>query len=74
MSDDSRKQIVEWLASRNHSADEIEQIMARLDQYEAEVVRASIFDSVDTGQFDIEAIIRDALETDDQSDAADGSD
>jgi len=63
--DDQRQEIIDWLKKRNHSPSEVEQIMHRFDTYDASAVRASIFDSVDAGQFDIEAIIRQVTEADD---------
>ena len=63
--DDQRQEIIDWLKQRNHSPSEVEQIMHRLDAYDASAVRASIFDSADAGQFDIEAIIRQVTEADD---------
>lgn len=64
--DDSRQEIIDWLEQRGHSPSEIEQIMQRLDEYDAGAVRASIFDSVDAGQFDIEAIIREAVASEEE--------
>ncbi len=63
--DNHCQEIIDWLKQRNHSPSEIEQIMQRLDAYDASAVRASIFDSVDAGQFDIEAIIREVTNADD---------
>jgi len=62
--DEGRQEIVNWLKQRGHSSAEVEQILRRLDDYDAGAVRASIFDSVDAGQFDIEAIIREVTEAD----------
>ena len=62
--DEGRQEIVNWLEQRGHSSDQIEQILRRLDDYDAGAVRASIFDSVDAGDFDIEAIIREVTQTD----------
>ena len=64
--DDHRQEIIDWLKQRNHSASEVEQIMQQLDAYDASAVRASIFDSVDAGQFDIEAIIREVIASEEE--------
>ena len=55
------RQVRVWLTERGHSPDEVERIMRRLDRYDAEMIRQSIFDSIDTGGFDIEAVINEAL-------------
>ena len=56
-----QQEIRQWLAERDHSAEEIDRIMGQLESYDAQAVRDSIFDSIDTGQFDIEQVIRKAL-------------
>jgi len=54
-------EIRQWLAERGHSREEVERIMRQLENYDAQAVRDSIFDSIDTGQFNIEQVIREAL-------------
>ena len=55
-------EITQWLADRGHAPDAIEKIMKRLEQYDAQTVRDALFDSIETGGFDIEAVIQEALE------------
>ena len=43
------------------SPEEIAKILAKVEQYDAETVSGSIFDSIDSGDFDIAAIIDEAL-------------
>ena len=56
-----RPEITEWLAERGHSPEAIKKILERLDQFDAKVNRDSVFDAIAAGQFDIEALIKDAL-------------
>ncbi len=62
-----QQEIRQWLAEREHSPEEVEQIMKQLENYDAQAVRDSIFDSIDTGQFDIEQVIAEALKQNDAS-------
>ncbi len=59
---DSRNaELVGWLTERGHSPEEIAKILAKVAQYDMETVSGSIFDSIDSGDFDIAAIIDEAL-------------
>lgn len=60
-SDPRHAELVAWLAERGHSPAEIAKILAKVDQYDAEVINESIFDSIDRGDFDIAAVIKEAL-------------
>jgi hypothetical protein len=62
--DPYQQEIAACLADRGHTPEEIEKIMARLGQYDARVVRDALFDSMETGDFDIDAIIEEALAED----------
>jgi hypothetical protein len=55
------EELVAWLTERGHSPEEITKILAKVEQYDAETVSGSIFDSIDSGDFDIAAIIDEAL-------------
>ncbi len=50
-----------WLSEKGYSSDEIEKILERLDQFDAKVNRDSVFDAMETGEFDMDALIKDAL-------------
>jgi hypothetical protein len=54
-------ELVAWLTERGHSPEEVAKILAKVDEYDAETVNESIFDSIDRGDFDIAALIKDAL-------------
>jgi hypothetical protein len=59
--DPRNAELVGWLTERGHSPEEIAKILAKVEQYDAETVSGSIFDSIDSGDFDIAAIIDEAL-------------
>ncbi len=59
--DPRHAELVGWLTERGHSPEEIAKILAKVEQYDAETVSGSIFDSIDSGDFDIAAIIDEAL-------------
>jgi hypothetical protein len=60
--DDDNAQLVEYLKQRGHSDEEVAKILARIAEYDKDTVRQSVFDSIDQGQFDLDAIIKEALE------------
>jgi hypothetical protein len=55
------QEIVGWLKQRGHSPEEIEKILEKLTAYDQAVVRDALFDSMNSGSFDIEEVIRQAL-------------
>ena len=64
MSDDSEneQQLVEYLKQRGHSQADIEKIVKRLADHDQEMFRQSVFDSIESGSFNLEAIIKEALD------------
>lgn len=54
-------QLIAWLENQGHTEEEIEKILAKVDQYDAKTVQESIFDSIESGAFNIQAIIDEAL-------------
>ena len=56
-----RPEIEGWLAERGYTPAVIEKILQRLDQFDAKVNRESVFDAMETGEFDMDALIKDAL-------------
>ena len=61
MSEPQHAQLVAWLESQGHSPAEIEKILAKVAEYDARMVRESIFDSINSGTIDLAAIVREAL-------------
>jgi hypothetical protein len=59
--DPRHAELVAWLTERGHSPEEIMKILAKVKEYDAETVSESIFDSIDRGDFDIAAVIKEAL-------------
>ena len=60
---DSRQQeLVEWLRQQGHSQQEIDRILAKVAEYDAQTLHESVFDSIDKGIFDIASIIDEALD------------
>ena len=57
-----RPEIAEWLRARGHSDDHIAKILKQLDQFDAEITRESFFDAMETGDLDIDAIVKEALD------------
>jgi hypothetical protein len=60
--DPRHAELVSWLTERGHSPEEISKILAKLAEYDAQTTHESIFDSIETGDFDIAAAIKAALE------------
>jgi hypothetical protein len=56
-----RPEIEKWLAERGHSPDDIEKILERLDRWDAQANRESVFDAMETGELDMDALIKEAL-------------
>lgn len=62
MSDSDDKVLTEFLQQRGHSPDEIEKIVKRLADHDASEMRQSVFDSIAGGSFNLDDIIKQALE------------
>jgi hypothetical protein len=56
-----RPEIEQWLQERGHTNDEIAKILERLEQFDANANRESLFDAMETGELDMDALIKDAL-------------
>ncbi len=65
MSETQHAQLIAWLEDQGHSPAEIEKIMAKVAEYDAQTLHESIFDSISSGTIDIERLVREALEKDD---------
>lgn len=61
--DQEHQELVGWLKERGHTPQELQKIIEHLKQYDSHMVHASVFDSIDAGQFDLEAVIKEALGT-----------
>ena len=61
MSDEEDTLLAEFLQQRGHSEAEIAKITKRLAEHDAESMRQSIFDSIAGGTFNLDDIIKQAL-------------
>jgi hypothetical protein len=59
--DPRHTELIAWLSDRGHSPEEVAKILAKVDEYDSDTVSGSIFDSIGRGDFDIAAIIDEAL-------------
>lgn len=57
----SDPEIRKWLEDQGYSSEEIEKIQGRLADYDETVVRGAMFDAINTGELDLEALIQHAL-------------
>lgn len=53
--------LISWLEEQGHSAPEIARIRAKVDEYDARTLHESLFDAIDRGEIDLEAIVKEAL-------------
>lgn len=61
MNDESDDALTAFLRQRGHSDEEIAMIVKRLEEHDSAEVRASIFDSLDGGSFNLDELIKEAL-------------
>jgi hypothetical protein len=59
--DPRQTELVEWLREQGHTQLEIDKILAKVAEYDAQTINESIFDSINRGDFDVGTIIREAL-------------
>ncbi len=60
-SDPRQVELIEWLTGRGHSPEEVAKILAKVAEYDARTISESVFDSIDKGDFNIAALIEEAL-------------
>lgn len=59
--DPRHQELIDWLKSQGHSDLQIGRILAKVAEYDNQTLHESIFDSIDTGDFDIASLIDEAL-------------
>lgn len=64
--DPRHAELIAWLAEQGHSPDQVAKILAKVAEYDARTINESIFDSIDTGDFDLSGLIKEALGEDNQ--------
>jgi len=62
VADKEHAQLIAWLQDQGHTAEEIDRILAKLQEYDRRTVHESVFDSIESGDFDLGAVIREALD------------
>ncbi|MEM8947040.1 MAG: hypothetical protein AAGD11_17830 [Planctomycetota bacterium] len=67
--DPRHHELIEWLKSQGHNAAQIERILAKVAEYDSQTTHESIFDSIDSGDFDIASLIDEALDEQDSADS-----
>ena len=60
--DPRQQQLVDWLREQGHGDEQIDRILAKVNEYDAQTVHESIFDSIDAGTIDLGAIVQEALD------------
>ena len=55
-------QLTEYLRAKGHTGEDIEKILVLVERYENQVQRDSLMESIDSGSFDLEAIIAEAMD------------
>jgi hypothetical protein len=61
MSEAQHAELIAWLEEQGHTPAEVEKVLARVAEYDAQTVRESIFDSISSGTIDIAEFVREAL-------------
>lgn len=54
--------LTDFLRLRGHNDDEVQKILAKLAERDSLTARESVFDSIEAGTFNLDAIIREALQ------------
>jgi hypothetical protein len=61
---------VAWLEDQGHTIAEIEKILEKVREYDEQTAHESVFDSIDTGHFDLRKLIDQALGRESPGDGA----
>lgn len=65
MADETRHaQLIAWLQDQGHSEEQIQRILAKVAEYDERTIHESVFDSIESGAFDLSKIIEEALADD----------
>jgi len=59
--DPRHRELIEWLQSQGHDQQQIQRILAKVADYDNQTLHESIFDSIDSGAFDLGSLIDEAL-------------
>ena len=53
--------LISWLEVEGHTREQIERILAKIDEYDARTQHESLFDAIDRGAIDLQAIIKEVV-------------
>ena len=67
MDESDIKAITEHLNSLGCSLDEIKQVLKRLHKYDQQMIHESVFDSIASGSFNLNAILQEVRERDEST-------
>jgi len=59
--DPRHQELIAWLSTQGHSELQIVRILAKVAEYDNRTLHESIYDSIDSGDFDIATLIDQAL-------------
>ncbi len=63
MADSEYSELIEQLKSQGHDQATIERVLEKLRKYDEDTIRQSVFDSIEGGTFDLDAIIQQAIDS-----------
>ena len=61
MSETQHAQLIAWLQDQGHSTEEIQKIIAKVNEFDERTMHESVFDSIGAGSLDLAKIIEEAL-------------
>jgi hypothetical protein len=61
LSDEWHVQLIEHLRGQGHTDEQIAKVFALVKKYDVETTHDSVMDAIDSGQFDLAALIDEAL-------------
>jgi len=67
MKHDDHREITQWLTEHGHTPEAIRRIIVRLQQFDENINRQSLFDAIETGEFDFDALVKETLAEDPQT-------
>ena len=61
VNDPRHHELIKWLQSQGHTEQQIQRILDKVAEYDQQMMHESIFDSIDSGDFDLASLIDEAL-------------
>ncbi|MEM9643665.1 MAG: hypothetical protein AAF989_01620 [Planctomycetota bacterium] len=60
MNHEDNSLLIHYLTEQGHSWPEIQQVLSKLNEHDQRTIRESVFDSIETGSFNLEKIVEEA--------------